>query len=555
MDNKVKRVRILSSLLPLLALLGVSTTTTSQITPRVVNGQTSVANTWPYIMHIVDDRGSNLADFHICGGGYLGDGIAVTARHCVFTDRILSQKVCIGNQHTLNRNNCYAITDYRLFKDDEAAALTGTSQISGDIALLQLASVPSLMPMLPLPTTEQDGSIATGERLTALGYGSTSYTSYQPSTWLQQLDITAASTAKCAEAFADSKGKLALDSLCSTTNAVGSAPGDSGTPILFWRNGSPISAGLVSDGINLTTRYVRYPLYYTWLSQVASEFRQSNAANTRYYHLITDETTPTLTLPLRNWNNTTASLTAIPDSASSMLSIADGQCQDLAPMASCELAVNLTPTISGRQQETLTYQIGNWQQQLTLIADSARELSPPASWNVPESRWWTSDHGTPWQAVSGSEQLNLTDLADGDYSELAMQVTGPGTLSFALAISTNGNLAGVMVKVDGKEQRLLNNGCLDQGYSLTIPTGSHKISWLGYNHSGSTTSSLAWLGNVRWPDGASYSADPSCNLRTPENTNPSNDMVQSNSDSGGGSLSWPLLGLLAGFAFWRRHAL
>ncbi len=538
----------------LLALLASGTVSASTAATRVVGGQTAATNAWPYIMHIVEDKGSNLMDFHICGGGYLGDGIAVTARHCVFTDRILSQKVCIGNQHTLNRNNCYAITDYRLFKDDEAAALTGTSQISGDIALLKLASVPSLMPLLPLPTEAEDSAIADGDRLTVLGYGSTSYASYQPSTQLLQRDVTATSTAKCATGLGLTSDKLPLDSLCSTANAVGSAPGDSGTPILFWRNGQPISAGLVSDGINLTTRYVRYPLYYTWLSQVAREFRQSNTADTRHYHLITDEATPTLTLPLRNWNNATASLTVAPDSADSGLTIADGQCQNLAPMATCDLTVTLAPAISGRQEHTLTYQIGSWQQQLTIIADSASELSPPASWSVPDSRWWTSNHGTPWQAATGSEQLNLTELADGDYSELATQVTGPGTLSFTLNTAPTGNLAGVMIKVDDKEQRILNNDCLLQGYSLTIPAGSHKISWLGYNHSGATAGSLANLGDVRWPDGASYNADPSCSLRTPANTNPSNDMVESNSDSGGGSISWPVLGLLAGLACWRRRS-
>ena len=405
--------------------------------------------------------------------------------------------------------------------------------------------------MLPLPTTAQDSSIAAGDRLTALGYGSTSYTSYQPSTWLQQLDITAASTEECTNAFGDSKGVLTQDSLCSQAAMFGSAPGDSGTPIMFWRNGSPISAGLVSEGSNSNTRYVRYPLYYSWLAQVASEWRQSSAASTSYYHLITDEATPTATLTLRNWNNATASLTATPDSASSLLSIAAGQCQNLAPMATCDLTVNLTPGISSRQQETLTYQIGNWQQQLTLIADSASELSVPASWSVPDSRWWTSNHGTPWQAGAGSEELALTDLANDDYSELAMQVTGPGTLSFTLATGATGNLAGVMVKVDDKEQRLLNNNCLDQGYSLTIPAGSHKISWLGYNHSGSTSGSLARLGNVSWPSGSSYSADPSCSLLTSATTNPDNDVVES--DSGGGSLGWPVLGLLTGLAFWRRR--
>lgn len=534
----------------LLALLCASPTMAATST-RVVSGQTSAANAWPYIMHIVDDRESSLMGRHYCGGGYLGDGLAVTARHCVFTDLVLGQKVCIGNQHTLNRNNCYAITAYRKFDNNEALTLTGTSQISGDIALLQLASVPAQMPMLPLPTAEQDSSIAAGERLTALGYGSTSYANYQPSTWLQQLDITAASTAECAGVYADSAGVLTLDSLCSQAAMFGSAPGDSGTPILFWRSGSPIAAGLVSEGVNQNTRYVRYPLYYTWLAQVASEWRQNSTANTSYYHLTTDEATPTTTLTLRNWNNTTASLTSTPDSSTSGLTIAAGQCQNLAPMATCDLVVTLTPGISSRQQETLTYQIGSWQQQLTLIADGASELSPPASWSVPDSRWWTSNHGSPWQAGAGSEELALTDLANDDYSELAMQVTGPGTLSFTLATGATGNLAGVMVKVDDKEQRLLNNNCLDQGYSLTIPAGSHKISWLGYNHSGATADSLARLSNVSWPDGASYSADPSCSLLSSATTNPDNDVADSS--GGGGSLGWPALGLLTLLGLCRRR--
>ena len=78
--------------------------------------------------------------------------------------------------------------------------------------------------------------------------------------------MTATSTAKCATGLGLTTDKLPLDSLCSTAHAAGSAPGDSGTPILFWRNGQPISAGLVSDGSNLTTRYVRYPLYYLALT-------------------------------------------------------------------------------------------------------------------------------------------------------------------------------------------------------------------------------------------------------------------------------------------------
>ena len=144
----------------------------------------------------------------------------------------------------------------------------------------------------------------------------------------------------------------------------------------------------------------------------------------------------------------------------------------------------------------------------------------------------------------------INNLANDDYSELAMQVTGPGTLSFNLAIHPNSNQAGVMIKVDDKEQRILNNGCLDQGYSLILPSGSHKVSWLAYNHSGTTTDSLATLGKVNWPNGTSYSADPSCNLLTSGPTNPTGD----NTGSGGGTLSWPILGLLAGLGLRRRRS-
>lgn len=132
-----------------------------------------------------------------------------------------------------------------------------------------------------------------------------------------------------------------------------------------------------------------------------------------------------------------------------------------------------------------------------------------------------------------------------------MQVTGPGTLSFNLATHPNSNQAGVMIKVDDKEQRILNNGCLSQGYSLTLPAGSHKVSWLAYNHSGSTADSLATLGNVNWPNGTSYSADPSCNLLSAGTTNPTDDGT--GDSSGGGTLSWPVLGFLAALGLWRRR--
>lgn len=540
----------------LLALLLISNQTYAA-SPRIVGGQPSSVGHWPYLMHIVDDSVSSADYQHICGGGYLGDGLAVTARHCIFADKVLTQKVCIGNLDTLNRNNCYPIIAYKRFDNAQAQALLGTENISGDIALLKLDGVPEELPAMTWPSQELDSSLAPQETLTLLGYGSTSYDSYQPASQLRQLDAQRLPSADCESTLKLSAGKLPADHICIQQAKVGSAPGDSGTPNFFWRNGAPIPVGLVSSGENFIVSYVRYAIYHSWLSQVAAEWLPASTPMKEHYRLLlpsdnSNSAAPVLTLPLRNWSDTPVAFNLQRETAS-QFATSGTPCQQIDAQGLCLLPLYLAKANKGHTRETIPYQLGQTSQSQIVTTDLAVPLTPPGNWVAPNVQWW-SGGPTPWAAMALAPDTTLSNvpLDTQENSDLVAQLQGPGTLSFKLDSLGRTSLSGLVIRLDENTTHLLNNYCIGQTYSIEIPVGEHRVTWHAYNHEVDQVGTISNLSEVRWPDGVTSTAEPYCR-NAPKYTvpdNPANDVIQP--DSGGGTFGWLGLGVLGALAWFRR---
>ncbi len=500
-------------------------------TTRVVDGTETKAGEWPFIMHIINPRITNGSQ-HVCGGGYLGNGIAVTAKHCIFPSEILGNLVCIGNLSTTNRNNCYPIIDVESF----VGYTIGTQAVSGDLALLRLSGVPAEQPVMTIPTLSDEAKMLDNEPLTALGYGSTSYTSYTPSPTLLQRLISRQSDADCEQAFGLATGSMEVDYLCAARAAYGSAPGDSGTPLIYWRDNYPIAAGIVSDGQNGITRYVRFGLYHDWIATVAQSWLNPQSEPEPHYQLLLpDQSQPQVTLRLSNWSATTRSLTGLATAVDSPLEIGDPQCSSVAPNSHCALGLTLKNAITGRYSEQIGYQLDSEVYPVALTLDMASSVTVPDSWPQGDVTWW-SGGDAPWQATN--EGMVAAGLSTAGHSALAAHLQGPGTLEFTLehgAAPTQGSL---QILLDNVPALSLSGYCQSQAYSLAIPQGDHRVTWQWQNRqTASDSAALTRLTTMNWPNGNLHQQEPVCTLTAAGSTG-------ANEGSGGGGIGVAALGLL-----------
>ncbi len=510
-------------------------------TPRVVDGVETKAGDWPFIMHIINPRVVSGSQ-HVCGGGYLGNGIAVTAKHCIFDSEILGNQVCLGNQLTTNRNNCYPIIDYAKFTDHQVDGVA----VSGDIALLRLSGVPAEQPVITLATLNDEAAMRDDEALTLLGYGSTSYTAYIPSDKLLQRTVSRQSDAACEQALGLTTGRMEADYLCAAQAPYGSAPGDSGTPIFYWRDNHPISAGLVSDGQNNITRYVRFGRYHHWIATVAQKWL-SNISEQQYQMLLPDETQPQVALRLSNWFATARALTGITTTADSSLEWQDPQCTSLAPNGHCIQTLALKNIVNGRDSETVSYQLDDTLRSVTLTLDMASAATVPDSWPQGDTTWWSGGDES-WQLTP--EGMEAANLSTAGHSTLAAHLQGPGTLEFTLEHESKPAQGNLQILLDNVPALSLSGSCQTQAYSLAIPQGDHIVTWQWQSlQTNSSTSDLTRLSAMSWPNGRSHQQEPVCSLGAVGQTGVK--------EGSGGGAAGELCALLALLAFSRRrtHAL
>ena len=503
----------------LVSWLGVSLTAQAQ-TPRIVDGADTQAGDWPFIMHMINPRQASGSQ-HICGGGYLGDGIAVTAKHCISDAEILGNQVCLGNKLSSNRNNCYAIIDYQTFNGNQSDGVF----VSGDIALLRLAGVPAEQPVMTLATLSDEAAMLEDEPLTLLGYGSTSYDSYIPSDKLLQRIVLRQSDAACEQKLGLAAGSMEADYLCAMRAPYGSAPGDSGTPIFYWRNNVPISAGLVSNGQDNITRYVRYGYYHSWIASVAQQWLGTTLTS-QYQLLLPDDPHPQVTLRLSNWSATASELldlSSIPDLA---LEPQDQQCSTLAINGHCHQVLDLKQPFNGRYSGQLSYQLDDTRYSVDLTLDMAEAVVVPEGWPQSDITWW-SGGDQPWQA--SEDGMVAGNVPATGHSVLATQLQGPGILEFTVQQGTKPTHGRLQILLDEVPALALSGYCQTQAYSLAIPQGEHRVTWQWQReNSNSGSSERPRLSAVTWPTGISHLQEPVCSLEATANE-------EANSNSGGGA--------------------
>ncbi len=508
---------------------------TQAATPRVVGGHDANIQQWPYVMHMVSQGVPASADNHYCGGAHIGNGVFVTAAHCIRGNDLSKLWVCVGNSSSANRNNCYAI--------QQGVIYDGTQGI-GDIGLLK-AKVPSGWPSMPFASIEEMSGLLDQEPVTGYGYGSTAYGStYQPSQRLLEYTSRLMSAANCTNmtSHSDSDGMICTE----RSSTLGAAPGDSGSPLFFQRDGLWKAIALVSDGNNYVVSYQRYDLYFDW---IATQLQRWFASPVQLdpvaaFALLPDHAASTRLLRVQNLTNTPRTLHLALNDSSGQFRLSPG-CETIAPLGSCQTQITFTP-LDGSDNAKLTADL--LLDDVKLQTLSVKALSHevlPAQAGVPAIY---SETTTAWSSEAASA---TADYHNGVFDDqpLAMTVTGPRYMTFKLAVDSLSNGGSVGLYLDDALQMRLSGHCPAQSYQVAIPTGEHRVEWRQEEFSRPDGLFATHLSDVAVQENATASSEPNCSYQSKSESAPSDAVDDS---SGGGSVSWLVLLGLAVCRVWRR---
>lgn len=522
--------------LSVLFLAFITTAAVAGPQPRIVDGQTASVGDWPAMAHLVFNSAAATNNDHYCGGLHIGDGVLLTAAHCVLAEQLPAQRVCVGNYRNSNRNACFAIVDHAKFAD---AAEGGT----GDLALVRfsasLASPAMLLPFGAMASPAMDGSLVVDDQITAIGFGSTNFANYVAADALRQADVKVMSEADCQHLFGDTL--WGPDMICLRRVSGGIAPGDSGSPLFMWSDGKPyaIAAASVSNG--LEAGYARYSSHHEWIAEVMSGWQQQAAQ--RYLHLVlaVDANTVSGQLTIHNWSTEERTLQISGQPDDSPFTVDDSDCRAVPAMADCQLRVVASrgdgTLLPAGEQLSLAFD-GEAPQLLQLQLSAAVPLAVTAS---PEHARWSQLGG--WQADESGASLILGE--DQLEAMLLAEIEGPGNLMMTLASTIASGDGLFTLMVDGQPYHFANGQCASHALVVPLAEGSHQLSWRVTRSNGASQAE-ARVGALAWVDQLAPLSEPDCGW---------SQTAAANGSGGGGSVSLAALLSLMILAFCRRPSL
>nr|XP_056720751.1 serine protease 27-like [Euleptes europaea] len=266
-------------LMLLLALMGVQENQASRACGqppislnRIVKGQDTVPGEFPWQISL------QLNKRHVCGGSLISDQWVVTAAHCFYQFRDLSQyRVLLGVNQLSNPGPQACCLEV---KQVIVNPLYAGQTTSGDIALVQLAKRVRYSDfILPICLPDASMKFPPGKLCWVTGWGNLRYSVDLPSPQtLQKLQVPIIDSKTCSELYRTNMGdgltpRIIKDDMMCAGYAEGrrdACKGDSGGPMVCFVGHSWVLAGIVSwgEGCAIKNRpgvYSRLTYYQDWI--------------------------------------------------------------------------------------------------------------------------------------------------------------------------------------------------------------------------------------------------------------------------------------------------
>ncbi|XP_045129245.1 trypsin-1-like [Portunus trituberculatus] len=250
-----------------------------------VGSERADLNAWPWMALIGEQRGGNKNWF--CGGVLINEQWILTALHCFFFKK--ADVVRLGEDDHMDDNDGALHQDFGVAEMIMYPGYTHPEEYH-DLALLRLSSrveilVKNFIIPVCLPWGEESEVDITEQTATLIGYGDT-VSGGLPTTFLQQVNVTVFSSAKCDSSYSilpkyntSWPRGIGEETLCAGDLDGGkdACQGDSGGPLVTRnKTGRYVLAGIVSQGNGCGTKNfpglygnTRYPPYLAWVKKVA----------------------------------------------------------------------------------------------------------------------------------------------------------------------------------------------------------------------------------------------------------------------------------------------
>ena len=251
-----------------------------------------------------------------CGASYIGDGLVMTAAHCIrdreykiwlgdpgnkmgyeslscgpsactvvptapIADEVYTALKPAFNSELYDINVSGQVRDILVHKNYKVTTL------ANDIALIRLAAAPASIFVDPigLPTSNDFPSLAFSNRnVTVIGLGDTTYSTdtFKASSDLLKLDLPAVTAAACSSRYSSYNDDIMVCAGFANgfdgSDRKDSCQGDSGGPLMHNPGGGYIQYGIVSFGLNCADTYGVYADVYGlsyWIDNVKAFWLES----------------------------------------------------------------------------------------------------------------------------------------------------------------------------------------------------------------------------------------------------------------------------------------
>lgn len=216
---------------------------------HIIGGTTAAENEFPFVVNIWMNSPKDNYVAHLCGATLIDKKWVLTAAHCMMEDSTESEmRVMSPNKLELYIGSAqHSGAGGRKIKAKSILVHPKFSWPKHDVALIELAE--SIDDVTPISLNEIDLGEST-ELATVIGWGLTDAAGRTEAPLLQKVTLSLEPRSRCAldEMPQSNKTTITEDILCAQTlhHQKSSCPGDSGGPLMQFRDGRAIQIGIVS---------------------------------------------------------------------------------------------------------------------------------------------------------------------------------------------------------------------------------------------------------------------------------------------------------------------
>lgn len=249
---------------------------------RIVNGDNTQLNAYPFMTSLYNKNADNLPQGHSCGSSFIGGRYVLTASHCVEGANAKDLAVWIGGHDLTKETQGKSVDVAQIYMHEEYGV---GGETNNDIAILELVSEVSNATPIKLITEEIFNQVKAGDDFTVMGWGALEEGGESPSI-LQEVKVPYITHEQC---NADDwyKGDITEQMICAgyEEGNKDSCQGDSGGPLIYKHEDEFYQLGVVSWGDGCANAkkpgvYANVIKFIDWVKQKRAgvSYQQSNAS-------------------------------------------------------------------------------------------------------------------------------------------------------------------------------------------------------------------------------------------------------------------------------------